>query len=94
MFWPSIKDLTLTDAKVIGALFTALVSLGRGQTFTMDWSFSYVASLLYLAVFGSMIAILLSVMFEDLKVTATRIIGVLMVLVGNLAILNRKPVGA
>ena len=157
MFWPSIKDLTFTDATVIGALigmlgaylaslgnmvsqstqkrnlpvmetnawamlygalFTALISLGRGQTFTMDWSFSYVASLLYLAVFGSVIAfwayltllgrigankagyatiafpvmaILLSVMFEDLKVTVTLMIGVVMVLVGNLAILNRKP---
>jgi len=95
MFWPSIKDLSLSDGTVIGAvigmvgayfaslgnmvsqatqkqnlpvmetnawamlyggIFTALVSLGRGQSFTMDWSFPYIASLLYLAVFGSVIA--------------------------------------
>lgn len=158
MFWPSIKDVSLNDATIIGALigmlgaylaslgnmvsqatqkqnlpvmetnawamlyggvFTALVSLGRGQSFTMDWSLPYIASLLYLAIFGSVIAfwayltllgrigankagyatiafpviaILLSVMFEDLKVTVTLLIGMIMVLVGNLAILNRKPV--
>lgn len=158
MFWPSIKDLSWSDATLIGALigmlgaylaslgnmisqatqkknlpvmetnawamlygalFTALIALGRGRSFTMDWSFPYVASLLYLAVFGSVIAfwayltllgrigankagyatiafpvmaILLSVMFEDLKITASLAIGVIMVLIGNLAILNRKQV--
>ncbi len=160
MFWPSVKNLALTDATVIGALigmlgayfaslgnmlsqatqklklpvmesnawamlygaiFTAFISLGRGQSFTMDWSFPYVASLLYLALFGSVIAfwsyltllgrigankagyatiafpvmaILLSVLFEGLTITVTLVIGVLMVLVGNLAILNRRHVKA
>ena len=95
MFWPSIKDLALTDATVIGALiglagayfaslgnmvsqraqalsipvmesnawamlygalFTGAVSLWRGQAFTMDWSPEYIGALLYLAVFGSVIA--------------------------------------
>ena len=106
-------------AMLYGCAFTGLISLGQGQSFTMDWSFPYVASLLYLAVFGSVIAfwayltllgrigankagyatiafpviaILLSVTFEDLKITATLIIGMLMVLVGNVSILNRKPV--
>jgi len=104
-------------AMLYGALFTGLVSLGRGQSFAIDWSFPYIVSLLYLAVFGSVIAfwayltllgrigankagyaaiafpviaILLSVMFEDLKVTATLLIGMVMVLAGNLSILNRK----
>lgn len=108
-------------AMLYGGLFTGAISLGRGQSFTMDWSFPYIASLLYLAVFGSVIAfwayltllgrigankagyaiiatpvmaILLSVMFEDLKITATLLIGLIMVLVGNLAILNRKQVEA
>lgn len=157
MFWPSIKDVSLSDGTVIGALigmlgayfasignmisqaaqkrnlpvmetnawamfygavFTALVSFGRGQSFVIDWSFSYVASLLYLAVFGSVIAfwayltllgrigankagyatiafpviaILLSVMFEGLSLSAPLLIGVAMVLIGNLSILKRKP---
>ena len=43
-------------AMLYGAIFTAFISLGRGQSFTMDWSFPYVASLLYLAIFGSVIA--------------------------------------
>jgi len=158
MFWPSIKDLSLSDGTVIGAmigmfgaylaslgnmvsqatqkrtlpvmetnawamlyggLFTALISLGCGHTFTMDWSFPYIASLLYLAVFGTVIAfwayltllgrigankagyatiafpviaILLSVLFEDLSITATLLVGLLLVLAGNLSILNRKRV--
>ena len=102
-----------------GALLTCAVSLGRGQSFTMDWSFAYVGSLLYLAVFGSVIAfwayltllgrigankagyatiafpviaIMLSVMFEGLEMTAPLLIGVVMVIVGNLSILNRKKV--
>ena len=156
MFWPSIKDLSLTDGTVIGtviglagaycaslghmmsqatqkrnlpvmetnawamlygAAFTAIFATGRGQIFTMDWSFPYIASLLYLAIFGSVIAfwayltllgrigankagyatiafpviaILLSVMFEDLKVTAGLLIGMMLVLTGNVAILNRN----
>ena len=158
MFWPSIKDLSLSDATVIGALigmlgayfaslgnmvsqaaqkrnlpvmetnawamfygavFTGMIALGRGQSFTMDWSFSYVASLLYLAIFGSviafwafltllgrigankagyatiafpMVAILLSILFEGLQITAPLLIGMVLVLIGNLSILNRKPV--
>jgi len=156
MFWPSIKDLSLSDGTVVGALigmlgayfaslgnmisqatqkrnlpvmetnawamlygavFTAMFAVGRGHAFTMDWSFPYIASLLYLAVFGSVVAfwayltllgrigankagyatiafpvvaILLSVMFEDLKVTASLLMGMIMVLAGNLSILNRK----
>ena len=106
-------------AMLYGGLFTALILLGRGHTFTMDWSFPYIASLLYLAVFGTVIAfwayltllgrigankagyatiafpviaILLSVLFEDLSITATLLVGLLLVLAGNFSILNRKRV--
>jgi drug/metabolite transporter (DMT)-like permease len=38
-----------------GTGITALVALGKGSTFNFEYSFSYVASLLYLAVFGSVV---------------------------------------
>ena len=80
-------------------------------------SFSYVSSLLYLSVFGSVvafwayltllgrigankagyttiafpvIAIILSVIYEDLKITLPLLFGVVLVLVGNLFVMNRK----
>lgn len=161
MFWPSIQDLSLSDATVIGgligllgayfaslgnmisqriqnggkesrklpvmetnawamfygAVFTGLICLARGQAFTIDLSPAYLGSLLYLAVFGSVIAfwayltllgrigaakagyatiafpviaILLSVMFEGLEVTWPLLAGIVLVLLGNLSILNRK----
>ncbi len=157
MFWPSIENISLTDATVIGgligllgayfasignmisqatqkrnlpvmetnawsmfygAILTGLISLGRGQEFTIDLSFEYITSLLYLAIFGSVIAfwayltllgrigankagyatiafpviaILLSVLFEGLDMTAPLLIGMIMVLVGNLSIIHRNP---
>ncbi len=160
MFWPSIENVTLSDATVIGgligllgayfaslgnmisqasqkeklpvmesnawsmfygAVLIGLIALFRGQEFTMDWSAQYVSSLLYLAVFGSVIAfwsyltllgrigankagyaavafpviaIMLSIMFEGLAITAPLVIGMIMVLIGNLSILNRKKVSA
>ncbi len=39
-----------------GALMTGLIALGQGRDFSFEPSFSYVSSLLYLAVFGSVIA--------------------------------------
>jgi drug/metabolite transporter (DMT)-like permease len=39
-----------------GALLTGLIALFRGQEFTFDATFTYIASLLYLAVFGSVVA--------------------------------------
>ncbi len=160
MFWPSIQNLSLTDATVIGgligmlgayfaslgnmisqatqkrnlpvmetnawamfygALFTGLICLARGQSFVVDLTPSYVISLLYLAVFGSVIgfwayltllgrigankagyatiafpviAILISVMFEGLEITPALLIGMVLVLVGNLSILHRKTEAA
>ena len=157
MFWPSIENISFTDATVIGgligllgayfasignmisqatqkrnlpvmetnawsmfygAILTGLISLGRGQEFTIDLSFEYITSLLYLAIFGSVIAfwayltllgrigankagyatiafpviaILLSVLFEGLEMTAPLLIGMIMVLVGNVSIIHRNP---
>ncbi|OKY27280.1 DMT family transporter [Thalassotalea sp. PP2-459] len=39
-----------------GALFMTLVLLIQGKSFTFDWSVNYVASLVYLSLFGSVIA--------------------------------------
>lgn len=39
-----------------GALFTCLIAAGTGQRFTFDWSWRYVGALVYLAVFGSVLA--------------------------------------
>jgi drug/metabolite transporter (DMT)-like permease len=41
---------------LFGSILTAIVVLIRGATFSFDPSFSYIASLLYLALFGSVIA--------------------------------------
>ena len=100
-----------------GAMFTGLISLGRGHSFAIDWSFSYISSLLYLSIFGSVIAfwayltllgrigankagyttiafpviaIILSVIFEDLKITMSLLVGVALVLIGNIFVMKRK----
>lgn len=39
-----------------GSMFTCVVALVLNQSFTVDWTPKYVASLLYLAVFGTVIA--------------------------------------
>ena len=39
-----------------GALFMAVMMLAQGKQFTFDWSFPYVSSLLFLSIFGSVIA--------------------------------------
>ena len=39
-----------------GAMVTGAIAFGQGSTFNFDWSASYVASLFYLAIFGSIIA--------------------------------------
>lgn len=103
-----------------GALLTAVIALGNGQEFTFDRSVTYVGSLFYLTVFGSIIAfgayltllgrigapkagyamvmfpvvaLILSSLFEGLEVNATIIIGTVLVLAGNLFVLDtrRRP---
>ena len=101
-----------------GALLTSLLAVARGQPFDFDPSPAYVTSLLYLAVFGSVlgfgsyltllgrigahksgyvvvmfpvVAVILSILFEDLVVTANVVVGIALVLAGNIVILSRRP---
>jgi len=100
-----------------GALITAAISISRGHEFVFEWTAAYLGSLLYLTVFGSIIAfgayltllgrigahkagyamvmfpvvaLILSVLFEGLEVDATIVVGTLMVLAGNLFVLDTK----
>jgi drug/metabolite transporter (DMT)-like permease len=43
-------------AMMYGAIFVAVYAALAGNRFTFDWTFAYVASLLYLALFGSVLA--------------------------------------
>jgi drug/metabolite transporter (DMT)-like permease len=98
-----------------GTLFTALIASLRGLPFTFEYTASYLSSLLYLAVIGSIVAfgsylkllgrigphkagyatvmfpvvaVVLSVLFEGLRIEWHVIAGVVLVLGGNLAILG------
>jgi len=98
-----------------GTLITALVALRQNAEFNFEFSASYVGSLLYLAVFGSVVAfgsylkllgrigphkagyalvmfpvvaVLLAVMFEGLAMKPHTLLGIGLVLSGNLAILG------
>lgn len=98
-----------------GTLITAAVAWGKGVPFNFEYTFSYVASLLYLAIFGSIlafgaylklvgrigpakagyavvmfpvVALVLSVLFEDLAIEMHIVFGVVLVLLGNLVILG------
>ena len=100
-----------------GAAITGIISVYQGHEFTFDWSVGYLGSLLYLTVFGSIIAfgaylsllgrigahkagyamvmfpvvaLVLSALFEDLEIDATIIVGTLLVLAGNLFVLNTR----
>lgn len=97
-----------------GAMFTALVALGQGERFAFDTSLAYTSSLLYLAIFGSVIAfgcyltllgrigahragyavvmfpvvaLVLSIIFEGLRISPHILAGVALVLGGNAVIL-------
>lgn len=43
-------------AMLYGTLLIAMIALLRGDNFTPEWTFSYLGALLYLAVFGSVVA--------------------------------------
>ncbi len=101
-----------------GAVLTGGIALALGIPFGFDRSFGYVVSLLYLAVFGSIlafgayltllgrigahragyavvtfpaVALVLSVLFEGLEISASIIAGILLVMAGNVVILQRRP---
>ena len=100
-----------------GALITAAIAISEGHEFVFEWTAAYLGSLLYLTVFGSIVAfgayltllgrigahkagyamvmfpvvaLILSVLFEGLEVDATIVVGTLMVLAGNLFVLDTK----
>jgi drug/metabolite transporter (DMT)-like permease len=98
-----------------GTLITALVAWHREVPFNFEFTTAYVSSLLYLSVFGSIVAfgaylklvgrigphkagyavvmfpvvaVVLSTLFEGLELSANIIIGIVLVLVGNLVVLG------
>lgn len=100
-----------------GAVFSAVVAAAGGHAFDFELSFTYVASLAYLAIFGSIfafgayltllgrigahragysmvmfpvLALLLSVLFEGLRIDWTLILGTILVLIGNIFVLKRN----
>lgn len=101
-----------------GAVWTGAIAALQGKAFNFDWSAGYVVSLLYLAVFGSIVAfgayltllgrigahragyavvmfpvvaLLLSFAFEGLEPTLNVLAGVVLVMGGNVVILQRAP---
>lgn len=100
-----------------GALVTALVSLVEGHPFVFEMTASYVISLAYLTIFGSIVAfgayltligriganragyavvmfpvvaLLLSMLFEGLQPTPSIVIGTVLVLIGNVFVMEGK----
>jgi drug/metabolite transporter (DMT)-like permease len=103
-----------------GTVITGLVAVYQGHDFVFDWSAPYLGSLLYLTVFGSIVAfgayltllgrigahkagyamvmfpvvaLILSALFEDLEIDATIVVGTLLVLAGNLFVLDKRVPG-
>ena len=114
-----------TFGMLYGASFVALYALLAGRTFTFVASPSYILSLMYLALFGSVlafgayltligrigadragysgaaipiVALVLSVSFEGLRLHALEMLGILFCVAGNILVLRRprvpKPVAA
>lgn len=100
-----------------GAIATFVIALVRGVPLTFDFSFPYITSLLYLALFGSVIAfgayltllgrigpdrsgyvavlfpvvaLLLSSLFEGLRLEPLQFAGVALVLLGNGVVLYQR----
>ncbi len=98
-----------------GSVLTAVFALVQGKAFVFDFSAPYVLSLLYLVVFGSIlafgayltllgrigagkagyamvlfpvVALVLSVFFEDFTITPQVIFGVCLVLLGNVFVMR------
>ena len=100
-----------------GALLTGLIAVVQGHEFTFDATFTYIASLAYLAVFGSVVgfgayltllgrigahragyatvmfpvvALILSMLFEGLRMNPTIVLGTALVLIGNVLVLKER----
>ena len=97
------------------ALFLTLFVLLSGGQFSIDMSFSYIGSLVYLSVFGTVlafafyfvlikdigpekasytavlfpvVAVILSVLFEDMRLQSATLLGFVLVLSGNVLVLT------
>ena len=113
------KGVPVTQANAFGmgygGLLTLIIHFAMGGTLTMDWSIDYLGPMLYLTVFGSIvafgcymllisrigadyaayvalvmpiIALILSTLFEGYRWTTNALVGVALVLAGNLIILT------
>ena len=113
------KKVPVTQANAFGmgygGLLTLFIHFAMGGTLSMDWSIDYLGPMLYLTVFGSIvafgcymlligrigadyaayvallmpiIALILSSLFEGYRWTANALVGVALVLAGNLIILT------
>ena len=113
------NGVPVTQANVYGMAYGALLCIaihfGAGGDLTMDWTLGYLGPLLYLTVFGSVVAfgcymlligrigadyaayvmllmpvvaLLLSTFFESYRWSASAVVGVIIVLFGNLVILT------
>ena len=106
-------------AMVYGAIAMLIVGLVLNRPFTIDWSNEYIFSMLYLVIFGSIIAfnfyltliskigagkaaytivvvpvvaVIISTIFEGFIVSEYTLIGMSMLIVGNVfALYKRKP---
>lgn len=101
-----------------GGLFIGLIAIVSGKTISFDFQYEYVFSLLYLSVFGSIIAfgtylsligkigadkaayvliiipviaVVLSMIFEDYPLGWQVFVGMILILGGNLIVIRKKP---
>jgi drug/metabolite transporter (DMT)-like permease len=101
-----------------GAVLTGIIAVIEGHPFVFDWSASYLISLAYLTIFGSIVAfgayltllgrigahksgyamvvfpvvaLILSMLFEGLRLNTTIVLGTALVLAGNTFVLWNKP---
>lgn len=100
-----------------GVAIMGIITIASGKEFGFDISLAYVGSLIYLSVFGTVIAfgcylkligkigadraayatmlfpivaLVISTFFEDYQWSAHNIIGMVLVLMGNLLVINKK----
>ena len=105
-------------AMLYGTLLIAMIALLRGDNFTPQWTFSYLGALLYLAIFGSVIAfgayftlvgrigpsnaaystllfplvaLSFSTVYEGYIWQMNAVVGLLLILSGNLVMFARPP---
>ncbi|WP_323756400.1 DMT family transporter [Roseivirga sp.] len=104
-------------AMLYGAITMLIVAIALNRPFTIDWSVPYIFSLIYLVIFGSIIAfnmyltliskigagkaaytivvvpvvaVVISTIFEGFVISEYTIIGMLMLIVGNVFALYKK----